>query len=125
MRRLVEHESGRARRAPSDGSPATLKVDPGDNITCTYMNKKDATVTIVKDAQPDAAQDFDYTTTGAGWSDFSLDDDADATLPSERTFTFSGAELRFEDRYRAGCGRLDNTSLVCSEGTVAGSTATL
>ena len=35
-------------------------------------------MTVIKDAQPDAAQDFAYTTTGAGWSDFSLDDDADA-----------------------------------------------
>ena len=108
-----------------DGSTATLDVDPGDDITCTYVNKQDATVTIVKDAQPDSAQDFDYTTTGAGWSDFSLDDDADATLPSERTFTFSGAEFGSKTVTESAVAGWSNTSLDCSEGTVDGSTATL
>ena len=61
------------------------------------MNKKDAKVTIVKDAQPDAAQDFDYTTTGA----------AGAASRSTMTLTRRcrarthvhdlGRRLRFED----------------------------
>ena len=108
-----------------DGSSATLSVDPGDDITCTYVNKQDATVTVIKDAQPDAAQDFDYTTTGSGWSDFSLDDDADATLPSSRTFTFSGGDFGSKTVTEPAVAGWSNTNLVCSEGTVDGSTATL
>ena len=44
-------------------------------------------ITIVKDAVPNGSTDFGFTTTGAGLSPFSLDDDADATLPSSTTFS--------------------------------------
>lgn len=44
-------------------------------------------ITIVKDAVPGSAQDFAFTTTGSGLSSFSLDDDADGTLPSSATVT--------------------------------------
>ena len=107
------------------GSTATLQVDPGDEITCTYVNKKDATVTIVKDAQPDAAQDFEFTTTGSQLSDFSLDDDADATLVEHEDVHGLRRRVRFQDDHRGAVAGWSNTSLVCSEGTVAGSTATL
>ncbi len=89
-----------------DGSTATLDVDPGDTITCTYVNKQDATVTVIKDAQPDAAQDFDYTTTGSQLSDFSLDDDADATLSNTQVFTVSGAGFGSKTITESRCGRL-------------------
>ena len=108
-----------------DGSTATLQVDPGDEITCTYVNKQDATVTVIKDAQPDAAQDFDFTTTGSQLSDFSLDDDADPTLPSSRTFTFSAGGFGSKSITESAVAGWSNTSVVCSEGTVNGSTATL
>jgi hypothetical protein len=44
----------------------------------------EGTITIVKDAVPDDAQDFNFTGDLGG---FSLDDDADPTLPNSRTFT--------------------------------------
>ena len=76
---------------------ATLDVDAGETITCTYTNTKDATVRITKNAVPDDGQDFAYTTTGTGAAaftgGFSLDDDADATLPNTRLFTFPGSQL--------------------------------
>ena len=84
------------------------------------VNKKDATVTIVKDAQPDAAQDFDYTTTGAGRSVSRLTMTPIATLPNEKRSRSSGGDSvrrRSPSRLSAGWS---NTSLVCSEGTVAG-----
>ena len=56
-------------------------------MTCTYTNTKLGSITIVKDAVPDDATDFGFTTTGAGLSPFSLDDDADATLPNSTTFS--------------------------------------
>ena len=43
-------------------------------------------ITITKDAVPDGGDDFAFTTTGTGLSPFSLDDDADATLPNTTTF---------------------------------------
>ena len=48
---------------------ADLDVDAGEDITCTFENTKDAKVTIVKDAVPDHAQDFDFDGTGAGIAD--------------------------------------------------------
>jgi hypothetical protein len=46
------------------------------------------TITINKDAVPNSAQDFQFNTTGGGNlpASFFLDDDADGTLPSSRTF---------------------------------------
>ena len=90
--------SPRAPRAGFDPGDTTVRavVDAGDTPTCTYTNTADATITVTKDAVPDAAQDFAYTTTGTGGgtfgSGFSLDDDADATLPTSRTFTFTGTD---------------------------------
>lgn len=60
----------------------TVTLAVGDHKTCTITNDdKPATLTIVKDAQPNDAQDFEFTgTLGA----FTLDDDAgvqDAPLP--------------------------------------------
>jgi hypothetical protein len=76
---------------------ATLDVDAGETIVCTYTNTQDATVRITKNAVPDSGQDFAYTTSGTGAAaftgGFSLDDDADATLPSTRLFTFTGSQL--------------------------------
>jgi hypothetical protein len=44
-------------------------------------------ITIIKDAQPNGAQDFSYTTTGGLTpSTFSLDDDADATLSNTKVY---------------------------------------
>lgn len=73
-------------------SGATLTLDAasvtaGADFTCTFNNAATGTITIVKDASPDDPQDFAFITTGAGLSNFSLDDDADATLTNTRTFT--------------------------------------
>ncbi|GHF88177.1 prealbumin-like fold domain-containing protein [Deinococcus ficus] len=71
--------------------PATPRTSSGQDsdgatasITATAAT---ATLTIIKDAQPNSAEDFAFTTTGTGLSAFSLDDDADATLANSRTFT--------------------------------------
>jgi hypothetical protein len=53
-------------------------------------------ITIIKDAVPNALQDFAYTTTGTGLSGFSLDNDAgvtggDATLSDTKVFSSVGA----------------------------------
>ncbi len=74
-------------------SSAAIDVQPGDAWVCTFTNKKDATVQISKDAVPNDAQDFAFTTTGAGLSGFSLDDDSDATLASSKSFTVAAAQF--------------------------------
>lgn len=64
-----------------------LTTDSGGLLSCTFTNTQRGSITIVKDAVPDDPQDFGYTTSGAGLSSFSLDDDADPTLSNTRTFT--------------------------------------
>lgn len=63
-----------------------IESTPADN-TADDTDVQNGSIIIVKDALPDNAQDFAFTTTGAGLSNFSLDDDADATLPNMQTFT--------------------------------------
>ena len=36
-----------------DGATVDGRPRSGDDVTCTYVNKKDATVTVVKDASPE------------------------------------------------------------------------
>ena len=90
--RLLRRDANTITAGASPPSPCC----PGDAVTCTYTNTQNATITVIKDAVPDAAQDFGYTTTGTGGgtfgSGFILDDDADGTLPASRTFTFTGAD---------------------------------
>jgi hypothetical protein len=63
------------------GNTVTFTVSAGDQIVCTFINTPNASVTVVKDAQPDSPQDFDFDATGTGIAtDIDLDDDADPTL---------------------------------------------
>ena len=75
QRRRDHHRHRQRRHGFAQG--ATAGFDPGDTTvraviaagntpTCTYTNTADATITVTKDAVPDAAQDFAYTTTGTG-----------------------------------------------------------
>ncbi|QQG43355.1 MAG: DNRLRE domain-containing protein [Candidatus Daviesbacteria bacterium] len=45
------------------------------------------TIVIIKNSVPNDEQDFSFTTSGDGLSDFSLDDDTDNTLSNQQTFT--------------------------------------
>lgn len=58
---------------------------PGSNIACTFTNNALGSITIVKDAQPDNAQDFTFVSAESPLLNFALDDDADAALPNTRT----------------------------------------
>ncbi|HMQ26295.1 MAG TPA: hypothetical protein PKA98_09940, partial [Acidimicrobiales bacterium] len=65
----------------------TITVSPNEFVTCTFANTTQS-LTVVQDTQPDDAEDFDFTgCLGTGCSTFSLDDDADGTLPSTVTGT--------------------------------------
>ena len=76
-----------------------------------------AALTIIKDAVPNDPTDFDFTTTGPEISDFSLDDDAEGTLPNSITFPltlFGAANTRTVIEIDPSPGFL-LTALVCTE----------
>lgn len=79
-------------------------------------------ITIIKDAVPNDAQDFSFTTTGTGLSSFSLDDDADPALPAQRTFT--GLADGIYTIAEAAVPGFDLTALTCTTGG-SGNAATL
>ena len=71
-----------------DGSPVSnIDVAAGENVTCTFTNRKRGSVVVVEDSSPNDPQDFSFTA-GGGLSpaSFPLDDDADGTLSNTRTF---------------------------------------
>ena len=78
----------------TSGATATIDLDPGETVTCTYINTaQPGTNEIIKNAVPDDAPGFAFTTTdGLTPTAFSLDDDADGTLSNTRTFTTLAAE---------------------------------
>jgi hypothetical protein len=64
----------------SDGSPiSSINLAAGENITCTFVNTKNGSITIVKNATPNDEQDFAFAGTITGCTSFTLDDDAGAT----------------------------------------------
>ncbi len=54
------------------GGHVDVNIDPGDTITCTFTDVKDATLTVVKEAPDDPSQDFDFEWTAG--ADFTLRD---------------------------------------------------
>lgn len=70
------------------GSTATVTITgASEDVTCTYTNHKRGSIKVVKNAIPDNPRDFFFSTTGAGLSDFSLDDDTGSPLSNEKQFT--------------------------------------
>lgn len=66
----------------------SVVLGAGDDVVCTFTNTANGSITIVKDAVPDAAADFDFDLTGAGVpADLDLDDDADPALDNTETFS--------------------------------------
>jgi hypothetical protein len=75
----------------SDGSPITaIVVSAGENVTCTFTNTKNGSITIVKDATPNDQQDFAFAGTITGCTSFTLDDDGGGTGPNA---TYSHQQL--------------------------------
>lgn len=66
----------------------TIDLQPGEHVGCTFTNvAKNSSLTIIKDAVPDSAQDFGYAMNGAGFVEFVLDDDTDPLLSNTASFT--------------------------------------
>lgn len=99
--------------AGHDGAPDQhTSITAGDQIVNLTFNNpvQKGTITVVKDAQPNDAQDFAFTLDGNA---FSLDDDADGTLSNTRSFLVPvGAHSLVEGTNPTGWGLID---LVCSD----------
>ena len=102
----------------SDGSIVTnINISAGEIVTCTWTNQKRGSITVVKNAVPDDAQDFAFTA-GGGLSptSFSLDDDANATLSNSRVFSNVSAGSGYSVAEAVPSG-WDQTSAICSDGS--------
>src|SRR5690606_16014174 len=56
-----------------------VTINPGDTLTCTFTDRKDATLTVVKEAPDDPAQSFDFDWTAQTPGTFSLKDQESRT----------------------------------------------
>ena len=112
-------------------STATVDIQPGDDVTCTFTNKKDATFTIVKVTDPaDSGMDsFGFATASPGMSIFRLDTNADnAIYESQKTFTFSGTNYGSKsvtEGDTAGWSLTDITCDAADSGSLGSRTATV
>jgi uncharacterized repeat protein (TIGR01451 family) len=64
---------------------ATINLDSGESVTCTFTNSENGQIEIRKDAQPDSGQDFAFTDSIPGCDIGSLDDDSNGTLDNDTT----------------------------------------
>ena len=96
---------------------ATLDIDAGERVVCTFTNTKHASLKVVKVTDPASdPQDFDFDLTGSGVpADLDLDTDAgNATLPSEDTFTLDASELGAHTVTESTVAGWNLTNLVCT-----------
>jgi hypothetical protein len=99
------------------GAIASIGLDAGENVTCTYTNTKDASLRVVKVTDPASdPQDFDFDLTGLGVSaDLDLDTDGgDATLPSQQTFTLNASQLGAHTVVESAVAGWSLTALSCT-----------
>ena len=65
----------------SDGSlVSAINVASGESVTCTFTNVGSGSISVIKNAVPNDAQDFGFG--GSCFAPFNLDDDGDGTLPN-------------------------------------------
>ena len=99
------------------GPAASINVSPGESLVCTFTNTQGASLKVVKVTDPASdPQDFDFDLTGPGVpADLDLDTDAgNATLPSQRTFPLSAAQLGAHTVTESTLPDWDLTALVCT-----------
>ncbi|MGH9893678.1 MAG: prealbumin-like fold domain-containing protein, partial [bacterium] len=112
------------------GSLATINLDPGEDIECTYTNAREGSITIVRDALPDDPQEFEFDPSpNLQTTNFFLDDDPASSKPSQVVFqdrdvpdTYTVEEVNIPDDWQL-------TDITCTGGgsntTTAGATATI
>ena len=103
----------------TNAAKANIVLTAGANVTCTYENTKQGSITIIKDAKPNDAQDFAFTTSGTGLSGFTLDDDGDNSTANgglSNTKTFTGLVPGSYSVTEADVSGWNLTGLTCSTG---------
>lgn len=90
-------------------------TDDSNNQSCVSNTviavPNTGSITIVKDAQPNAPDDFTFTSSSAGIPQFLLDDDSDATLSNQKVFAnLTPDSYTFTETQIAGW---DLTGIVC------------
>jgi uncharacterized repeat protein (TIGR01451 family) len=86
-----------------NGTSTTVALKPAEEAVCVFTNTRAGSITIVKDAIPNDAQDFSFTATGSGVNNFTLDDDANVTLSNSATFNnLSAGTYTFTEAAVAG-----------------------
>lgn len=94
----------------------TITLAPTESTVCTFTNKSQS-ITVVQDTVPDGPQDVGFTgCQGTGCGPFSLDDDADGTLP--RFVTSTGLTPGTYTVTQGAAPGLALTGLVCDTGEV-------
>ena len=110
----------------SDGSPvANINVSANETVTCTFTNVKRGSITIVKSANPQLPDDFNFAAGVLGT--FQLDDDGNNanTLSNAKTFSdLAPGTFPVQESLAAGWAL---QSITCNDAnsTTAGATATI
>ena len=89
---LTNVDCGSATDSDNTLAGVTVNLQPGDNVTCTYTNTQDATLTVVKETTPanSGSDAFGFTHVGTGVTNFTLDTNgSDSTNPNHVSFTFT------------------------------------
>ncbi len=74
-------------------TPGNISLQSGETVTCTFTNTKQSRIIVDKVTNPaGSSQSFAFTTTGAGYTGFSLTDTAAANNQLLATGTYSVAE---------------------------------
>ena len=120
-------DEGQTGGSTSPGQSANISLQAGESVTCTFTNTKQGSITIVKNAHPDAGKDFSFSTTGGlSPSTFNLDDDGSEGTANDglkSSVTFSNVPPGDYDVTEESAGsNWDLTGLTC-ETTGVGTSA--
>lgn len=97
------------------GTMTLVDLKLGDEVTCTFHNQRHGLLTIIKHAEPNDAQDFEFELSSRNVEEtFSLDDDpTDETLPNSITYELSGNYYSLRELQTEGW---DLTDVDCGDG---------
>ena len=122
--RECHNRVGGADRPITGSAPGgTLTLQPNDDVVCVITNTRKGSVVIIKDAVPNDAQDFSFTSDITGNTAFDLDDDGDNANTLSNTKTISGLDPGTYTVTEATASGWDLTSLVCVDATSNSSVA--
>lgn len=83
---------------------ANINVEANETVKCTFTNTKRSSITILKNAINNNAQDFEFINNfgNNNPATFYLDDDSNATLPNTRTFEVLPGEYEVSEEEISG-----------------------